>query len=77
MTTIFTYNDLRRSYLEFKNNLPKEPFERYTTELMHLRYLIQSAKDQGLEKDVFEYKKAQEETAQNLRNMGYTVKLDD
>ena len=73
MTTIFSYKELKASYEQFKKALPKDMFERYAQELKHVRGLIQSAKLQGLEKDVFEYQKIEKESVEHLRAMGYRI----
>ena len=77
MTSFISYEQMKLAYNDFKKNLPQDKFDRYYTEFSFMKTLIEFAKKQGLEKDVFEYKKVQKDAAQNLIDMGYTVKLDD
>ena len=77
MTSIITYDQMKNSYKEFKNNLPKDNFMRYYKEFTFMKSLIEFTKRQGLEDDVFEYQKIQQESAQELRNMGYKVTIEE
>lgn len=74
MTTIITYEQMKNFYEEFKQNLPEDKFLRYWREVELTRNLIKSAKKQGLEKDVFEYQKIQDEAVNQLRSLGYKIK---
>ncbi len=75
MTSIITYDQMKKFYQEFKNNPPADKFCRCLQELNFMRSLIDFAERQNLEKDVFEYKKIQEAAAQQLREMGYKVTI--
>lgn len=77
MTSFITYEQVKLAYNDFKKNLPQDKFDRYYTEFSFMNSLIEFAKNQGLEKDVFEYKKIQEDAAKNLKDMGFPIKLDD
>lgn len=73
MTKIITYNEMKNSYKNFKNNLPEDEFDRWYGEYNFLNALIKFAKKQNLDKDTIEYTKLKEETAQKLRDMGYKI----
>lgn len=77
MTTIITYEDVKNMYARFKSNLPQDKFTRYYKEFSFMSSLIDFAKKQNLEKDVFEYRKIQENAAQQLRDMGYKITIKD
>lgn len=71
MTTIITYEQMKAFYNNFKNNLPDDLFTRYYNEFSFMKSLIQFAKKQGLEKDVFEYQKIQDQAVEELKKLGY------
>ena len=73
MTTIISYEQCKKNYEDFKNNLPEDQFARYYKELVMVRKLAKLAKTKGLEKDIFEYEKAEKEAAKILTEMGYKV----
>lgn len=74
MTYVLSYNEMKNNYEKFKINLPDDSFERYAQELTHVRNLINSAKLQGLEEDVFEYQKIEENDIKELQALGYKIK---
>ena len=76
MTTFITYEQMKNFYQEFKNNPPKDKTARCLQELNFMKSLIDFAKKQGLKKDVFEYKKIQENAAQQLRDMGFKITIE-
>jgi len=73
MSSIITYEQLKNYYNEFKKNPPKDAYDRYASELRQVRNLIETAKLNGLEKDVFEYQKTEKAVIDKLTQMGYTV----
>lgn len=77
MTSIITYEQMKNFYNEFKKNPPQDAFMRSYKEFTFMKGLIEFAKKQGLDDDVFEYQKIQKESAQNLRNMGYKVSIEE
>ena len=77
MTTIITYEQMKEFYRQFKNNPQGDNVSRCIQELNFMKSLIEFAKKQGLNKDVFEYKKIQEETANKLRDMGYKITIEE
>ncbi len=70
MTSIITYEQMKDFYSKFKDDLPKDPIIRYFKEYSFMNSLIEFAKKQGLEKDVFEYEKIKEIAAKELRALG-------
>jgi len=74
MTRIYTYDELKTGYENFKKNLPEDSFERYAQELIHIRNLIQSAKLQGLNDDVSKYQKIEKIDIKELQKLGYNIK---
>ena len=65
------YDKMKEFYSEFKNNPPEDKFTRYYKEYSFMNSLIEFAKKQGLEKDVFEYEKIQKSAVENLKKLGY------
>ena len=75
MTTFIPYDVLKADYEQFKKTLEnKKPPERYIEDLKFIRTLIQGAKIEGLEKDVFEYQKVEKQDIEELKALGYNVK---
>lgn len=75
MTTFIPYDILKADYEQFKKTLEsKKPFERYVEDLKFIRTLIQGAKIEGLDKDVFEYREIEKQDIEKLRDLGYNVK---
>lgn len=70
MTSMVTYDQMKNFYENFKNDLPKDPVIRYFKEYSFMNSLIEFAKKQGLEADVFEYEKIKEAAAKQLRALG-------
>ena len=77
MTSIITYEQMKNFYSEFKNNPPQDAFIKNYKEYTFMKSLIEFAKNKGLDNDVFEYKKIQKESAENLRNMGYKISIEE
>ena len=77
MTTIITYNEMKDLYGKFKQNPPEDKFYALYSEYKFMKSLIQLAKLNNMDKDLFEYRKIQEKTAEELRNMGYKVTIKD
>ena len=75
MTTIVTYEQMKNFYNEFKKNPPQDNFIKHYKEFSFMKSLIEYAKKQGLEEDVFEYQKIQKESAEKLISMGYKVNI--
>lgn len=75
MTSIITYDQMKYFYEKFKQNLPKDKLERYYQEFTFMQNLINFAKKQGLEKDVFEYQKIQNAAIEQLKKLGHNVKI--
>ncbi len=73
MTTIITYSEIKNQYEKFKKNPPEDEFERWYLQYSFAKNLINFAKKQNLDKDIFEYNKVKDEAAQKLRDMGYNV----
>ena len=74
MTFIISYEEMKAGYEKFKTRQPKSLFDRYAIELNYVRNLIRMAKEKGLEQDVFEYQKIEQENVKQLQALGYNVK---
>lgn len=74
MTFAINYQELKNSYEKFKTSLPKDPFNRYAQELNYARNLTRAAKLEGLEEDVFQYQKIEQESLEKLQALGYNIK---
>ncbi len=71
MTNILSYSEMQQMFEQFQKNLPQDSFTRYHREYTFTKSLIEFAKKQGLEDDVFQYQQIQKKDIEELKKLGY------
>lgn len=71
MTSIRTFDELIKSYDNFKKAMPEDLASRLYQELNIVRSIINSAKAQKLDVDTFEFQKIADTNLKQLHDLGY------